>query len=169
MNKKIAIIGITIITMLSLTACGDSKSAADDSSSIAKSSSILKTKRESSKKGSIKKANATSESKASSVAASSSAAASVKQIDLKEASKLIVKGKFTDFHPEYNYFKGSHTLSNGGYELRSYPVGDGLDIFTLMPNSDGSVKITAEYRTGADNSLLPDQSMFGPSSAIVQR
>lgn len=66
---------------------------------------------------------------------------------------------------------GSHQTANGGFEMDTSVGAKGKDIFTLTPNSDGTVRITDVYGTldGGSFSVLDDQASYGPSSATVKR
>ncbi|MFB9769135.1 hypothetical protein [Lactiplantibacillus modestisalitolerans] len=113
-----------------------------------------------------------SSSASSAVSSTSSQQSKIKQIDWEEAAELIIKGGFVDFNEEAarDFSEGSRELANGGFEMRTYPGAKGIDIFKLTPHADGSVDITAQYGSlDGGFGLLPDQSMYGPSSATVQR
>lgn len=95
----------------------------------------------------------------------------VEPITLQEASSLIQKGGFTDFDPDHTNPSPSHSLSNGGYEVIIAKGAQGEDRFKLIPKSDGTVLITAEYGSLSTGSfaLLENQSSYGPTKATVQR
>lgn len=96
----------------------------------------------------------------------------VEPITLQEAIGLIEKGGFTDFDPDHvTNPSPSHSLSNGGYEVIIPKGAQGEDHFKLIPKSNGTVLITAEYGSIGTGSftLLDNQSSYGPSKATVQR
>lgn len=173
--KKGLVIGITLVTTLSLTACGnfskDSNASNKSSSSVSKKTHKTKSSSKS-KKASSSSADIVSSSSSSKMASSSSSSASVTPIDWEEAASLLQNGGFSDFNytNAKNFSDGSHQLDNGGFEMDTYPGAKGKDIFTLTPNSDGTVSITAIYGTldGGSFHTFPENT-YGIPSATVQR
>lgn len=192
--KKLVMFGLVAVLGSGLMACGNGQAAEKQSSSSHSASAKVATKKSSSSKkaSSASKASASSSSASSSsvvasssasstaaastsssAVASSSSSQAIQPITRTEAVSLVGRGGFADFHYDQVAAQSteSHALPNGGYALMTFPGAKGQDIFTLTPRADGTVNITAQYGSldGGGFTLLPNQAMYGRSSAVVTR
>lgn len=93
-------------------------------------------------------------------------------IRLEEAALLVKKSKITTdvFQPEDIVENDSQSTANGGYILKVHVGAKGENVFTLTPQANGQVGISAVYGTLEGGfKPLPNQSNYGASTATVSR
>lgn len=93
-------------------------------------------------------------------------------IKFEEAVLLVKKSKITTDNFQFKDIvkDESKTTANGGYLLKVHDGAKGENVFTLTPQANGQVGISAVYGT-LDGGFkpLPNQSNYGAASATVAR
>lgn len=92
-----------------------------------------------------------------------------------EAAELIQKGGFKDFNYDSakEFHDGSHSTSDGGYVMITYPGAKGEDQFIITKTGKNKYHIEAKYGSAEGGSFTQyqgeDAEAYGPTSADVTK